>query len=596
MKSVALSALDSAFLFLERPNQPLHVGCLTELDGEVDFAKLVELFRERLKALPRFRQRPVRATLDLRAPTWQDDARFAVPHHVHRVTLPAPGAETELREAVDTLFSAPLSPEGPPWQVYYLDGLAGGRSALLWKIHHCMIDGVSGAQLITLITNALSSGAPACAAPARESPVGARRASAALNLGEVAGSLIEMATTMSSMVFAPVSSLPFHGSLGERRRIVWSSFPLSDLLAIRGAADCKVNDVVLAIVAGAIRRYLEARGTGTADVCVRAMVPVNVRSEADRLSLGNMVSAMFPLLPVGVEDPGERLRLVAREMSALKLRGQPRATGFALAAASMLPVPVQALLGRFTPDRPTLSTVVTNVPGPGDVRTLLGRRIDAIHPMVPLFQGMGLEFAVLSYGGRISIAATADADLVPDAERIAADLEESERELRDAVVAPADRVAAPPTVLVGPRIRELMSGEIVTVGPKDSLLDAYRLMKTRGIRHLPVVNAHGRLAGIVTHRDIMAAAKSSLDASEEQARTHILALAEVGDVMETHVSTVCPDESAAEAGRRIVRHKIGCLPVVDPTGALIGMVTVSDFVRWATDHLEETQARTAVAI
>jgi WS/DGAT/MGAT family acyltransferase len=339
MKSVALSALDSAFLFLERPNQPLHVGCLTELDGEVDFAKLVELFRERLEALPRFRQRPVRATLDLRAPSWQDDARFAVPHHVHRVTVPAPGGETELREAVDRLFSAPLSPEGPPWQVYYLDGLAGGRSALLWKIHHCMIDGVSGAQLITLITDALPSGAPACAAPSRESPVGARRASAGLNLGEVAGSLIEMATTMSSMVFAPVSSLPFHGSLGERRRIVWSSFPLSDLLAIRGAADCKVNDVVLAIVAGAIRRYLEARGTGTADVCVRAMVPVNVRAEADRLSLGNMVTAMFPLLPVGVEDPGERLRSWPRVSASSCVAS--RVPPASLAAARHLPVPVR---------------------------------------------------------------------------------------------------------------------------------------------------------------------------------------------------------------------------------------------------------------
>src|SRR4029450_6584682 len=124
----------------------------------------------------------------------------------------------------------------------------------------------------------------------------------------------------------------------------------------------------------------------------------------------------------------------------------------------------------------TFSTVVTNVPGPGDIRTLLGRRIEAIHPMVPLFQGMGLEFAALSYGGRSSIAATADTDLVPDAERIAAALVESERELRDAVVAPSDRVAGLPTAPGGPRIRELMSGEIVAVAPKDSLLDAYRLM------------------------------------------------------------------------------------------------------------------------
>src|SRR5262249_53670197 len=150
---------------------------------------------------------------------------------------------------------------------------------------------------------------------------------------------------------------------------------------------------VVAIVAGALQRYLERRGISTEDLLVRAVVPVNVRGEGERLALGNLVTAMFPQLPVSAKDPTERLKLVAREMAALKRRGQPRATGLALAAASALPVPIQALLGRLAPDRTAFSTVVTNVPGPPDVRTMLGRRIESIHPMVPLFQGMGLEFA-----------------------------------------------------------------------------------------------------------------------------------------------------------------------------------------------------------
>jgi CBS domain-containing protein len=208
--------------------------------------------------------------------------------------------------------------------------------------------------------------------------------------------------------------------------------------------------------------------------------------------------------------------------------------------------------------------------------------------MVPLFQGMGLEFAVLSYGGRVSIAATADADLVPDAELIAAALTETEAELRDAVVAPALRAAPRPSAF-GTATRELMSRDVATIAPHDSLLDAYRLMKTKRIRHLPVVDRR-RLVGIVTHRDIVAAAKSSLDASEESARIRILGLAEVGEVMETHVSTARADEPAADAGRRIMRHKIGCLPVVDDCGALLGIVTATDFVGWATDHLERTES------
>jgi WS/DGAT/MGAT family acyltransferase len=600
MSSTALSALDSAFLFFERPTQPLHIGCLIELDGAVDFATLVDLLRDRLNAVPRFRQRPVRSLLDLRAPTWEDDPSFAVPHQVHRIALPEPGGTDELHQAVDLLVSAPLPPERPPWQIYSIEGLAGGRAALLWKIHHCMIDGVSGARLITLATDPA---APAKVSAGRKGPTPAEprpksdtSASPGLHLVEAAGSLIEVASLVSSLALSPVSALPFHGSLGERRHLVWSSFPLSDLLAIRGAADCKVNDVVLAIVAGALQRYLERRGVTTGDLIVRAVVPVNVRAEDDRSTLGNLVTAMFPALPVGIKDPTARLRTVTREMAALKQRGQPRATGLALAAASMLPVPVQALLGRFTPDRTTFSTVVTNVPGPGDLRALLGRRVEAIHPMVPLFQGMGLEFAVLSYGGRVSIAATADADLVPDAKRIAADLTEAEVELRDAVVAPTLRSATHASAPGGTKTHELMSREIVTVAPDDSLLHAYRVMKARGIRHLPVVDRWGCLVGIVTHRDIVAAARSSLDVSEKPARIRVLARAEVAAVMETHVSTAQADEPAADAGRRIVRHKIGCLPVVDGSGALLGIVTATDFVRWAADHLEEMVAPPRAAI
>ena len=276
MKQTALSALDSAFLFFERPKQPLHVGCLAELDGAVEFTKVVELFRERLDAFPRFRQRPVRSTLDLRAPTWQDDPSFAIPHHVHRVAVQAPGGAAQLHEVVDSLFSAPLPPERPPWQVYLIDGLAGGRSALLWKVHHCMIDGASGVHLLNLSTDPVIPEKPleiAKSAPRRPSAAG----NWSLNLGDVAGSLLEMATTVSSLVLAPVSALPFHGSIGERRRFVWSTFPLSDFLAIRGAADCKVNDVVLTIVAGALRRYLERRGVAVSDLRVRAAVPVSVR-------------------------------------------------------------------------------------------------------------------------------------------------------------------------------------------------------------------------------------------------------------------------------------------------------------------------------
>lgn len=589
MASTPLSPLDSAFLFLERPTQPLHVGCVTILDGPLDFPDLTAHFRETLAELPRFRQRPIRAFMDLRAPTWEDDPNFAIPHHLHRVVLPAPGGPTELHAAIDRQFSAPLSLERPPWEVHSIEGLADGRSALVWKVHHCMVDGVSGAQLLDATTTSAGQGSGATVEDAeRARRAGLRaRAASTFRLADIARVVLEAVSTVSTMAVAPPSPLPFLGPLSARRRIVWSHFPLSDLLAIRGAADCKVNDVVLAIVAGALRRYLEHHGTATAEARVRALVPVSMRSEGDRLALGNLVTGAFPELPVDVRDPVERLHAIAREMTEIKRRGQPRSTGLALAASSILPMPVQALVGRYAPDQALVSTIVTNVPGPAELRTLMDRRIEAIHPMVPLALGMGLEFAVMSYNGALSIAATTDAGLVPDPERIAEALVASETELRNAILEPRDRVTPTLASLQGPRVRDLMSQDVTSVAPEDSLLDTFRLMRARSIRHLPVVNARGRLVGIITHRDLVAAASSTLESKFERARLHNLGSAEVWEAMEIHLSTVGPDESAADAGRRLVRHKIGCLPVVDAAGALLGIVTMTDYVRWAADHLEE---------
>jgi CBS domain-containing protein len=316
---------------------------------------------------------------------------------------------------------------------------------------------------------------------------------------------------------------------------------------------------------------------------VRALTPVNVRRDDEHLALGNRVSAMFPHLPVDVADPLERLRRVAAEMRALKARGDARAAGVVLALAGALPAPFGAWLGRLAPDQPLLSTVCTNVPGPREVRFLLGRPVEELHPIVPLFQGMGVEFAVMSYAGRLSIGVTADAGLVPDAERIAAALTDGMAELRRLLE--AEEAAVEVRYPRGPRVADLMTREVVAIDPHASLAQAYRMMRERRIRHLPVVSPGGRLVGLVTHRDLLAASSSSLTFPGEIERLRILDRAQVGDVMETHLSVAEPAEDAAEAGRRMVRHKIGCLPVVHPGGGLTGIVTEEDYLRWATEHM-----------
>jgi WS/DGAT/MGAT family acyltransferase len=296
-----LSPLDAAFLYFEKPNQRLHVGCVALLDGTIPFDAFFTAMSERLGAITRYRQRPVRPLLDLDWPHWEDDTDFDMRRHLRHVAVPAPGGEQELHDLVDTLFAMPFDQRHPLWETYLIDGLAGGRSALLCKVHHSMIDGVSGAQVLAAMAD---TGAgvppPAPANGARPAPAwrgigtalrGAFRPAALLARARDAA---EAAATIVSMVREPSSELPFNGPLTDARHIVWTSFALDDFLAMRGAAGCKVNDVVLSVIAGALRRYLLARGLAPEKMRVRTLVPVSVRPADDKMTLGNLVSSMFP--------------------------------------------------------------------------------------------------------------------------------------------------------------------------------------------------------------------------------------------------------------------------------------------------------------
>ena len=581
-----LSPLDATFLYFERPMQRLHVGCVALLDGPLAFPAFVDTVGQRLAAIPRYRQRPVRPLLDLDWPRWEDDPHFDVRRHFRHIGVPPPGGPAELHEVVDTLFATPLDDQHPLWETYLIDGLADGRSAILCKVHHAMIDGVSGAQVLEAMSDEPPPNADArprpMAGPVRPSVL--RTLASPRALLARARDALTAATTLGPMMFEPISELPFNGRLTDARRIVWASFALDDFLAMRGASGCKVNDVVLAVITGALRRWVQSRGVDPAGLRVRTLVPVSVRRPEDHMALGNLVASMFPTLPIGIVEPLERLRAIAAEMQSLKERGQAQASGVLMSLLGSMPAPLGALLGRLLPERPIINTVCTNVPGPRQACHVAGRRIVEIHPMVPLFQSMGIEFAILSYAGQLSISAAVDPALVPDADTIPEHLAASAEELRAALrpVAPAASTFISPSV---PRVAGLMTTPPITVRPEDRLATAWRIMRTHRIRHLPVVNGDGRLVGLVTHRDLLAASSSSIIANGEEERVQLLTWAGVGDVMETHLSVAHPDESAAAAGERLLRHKIGCLPVLKGDAQLVGIVTEEDFLRWATSEM-----------
>jgi diacylglycerol O-acyltransferase len=592
-----LSPLDAAFLYFERPHQRMHVGCVALLDGPIPFEAFAGAMAERLGGIARYRQRPVRPVLDVDWPRWEEDATFDIRRHLRHVTVPAPGRDAELHELVDTLFAAPLDRRHPLWETYLIDGLAGGRSALLCKVHHAMIDGVSGAQVLEAMSDPVprpaTNGVRAVGATPVAEPTSLFATLRPSALLARARDVVGAAGTLASLVLEPASTLPFNAPITDARHIAWTSFALDEFLTLRGAAGCKVNDVVLAVIAGALRRYLVARGVRPDGLRVRTLVPVSMRRAEDHMTLGNLVSAMFPCLPVDVADPVERLRAMSEEMRRLKERGQPRASGIAMQIAGMLPAPLNALLARALPEGTPLNTVCTNVPGPRDACRILGRTIIEIHPIVPLFSGMGLEFAIMSYAGRLSICAAVDPHLVPEADDLPTHLHASLVELREAIGGGAPAVAA--EVSAGPRVADLMSTDVIAIGPEDSLAKAYRVMRLNRIRHLPVVDHDGRLIGLVTHRDVLAASSSSLMVPAEEERVRLLDLARAADVMETHVSIALPVDPAADAGERMIRHKIGCLPVVETSGRLAGIVTEEDFLRWATARMAPPEPARASA-
>jgi CBS domain-containing protein len=397
------------------------------------------------------------------------------------------------------------------------------------------------------------------------------------------------AATLFEVVRERIRPYSFNGTLGHTRRVVWQTFELDEFLAMRGVAGCKVNDVALAVIAGALRRFLSAEDTVSGRV--RALIPMNVRRDDEHLALGNRVSGMFASLPIDVEDARERLHLIAAEMRARKESGQARAFDLALTVTGAMPTALAPLVSRLAQLRPMAHTVCTNVPGPREPRAFLGRRVLGLHPIVPLAADIGLGFAILSYANTISITATADATLVPDADRLPAALKASADELAcrlgvrgEATTAPVDRTDAP-------TVGDLMTREVVTVRPTELLTTCWKTMRERRIRHLPVVDAHGVLFGLISHRDLVAALPSSRALQGETDRTRALGWTSALDVMETHLSTAVATEPAAYAGLRMVRQKISCLPVVDAHGVVTGIVTDEDFVRWSVYQMTARPGR-----
>ncbi len=486
-----LTGLDGAFLALESPTTHLHIlGAIvldpTGVPGGVGFRRIRSLVDERLPLVPPFRMRMVGVPFGLQHPTLVEDPAFDLDYHVRRAGLPAPGGRRELAEFMADLAARPLDRSRPLWEFHVAEGLADGRTALVAKVHHAVIDGVSGADVLAAFFDLAADPGPRPlfgASPAdasEDGPTGAQGEEADGSEapdppGALPGELEQLRRTLSgvpgqldtlarsvvrtvqtaravnshhresgaalppSLFETPRTSI--NGAISPHRRVALADLSLPDVRRVAAAFGGTANDVILAVTAGGLRALFAGRAEEP-ETSLVAMVPVSVRTEAERGALGNRVSAMLVSLATGVTDPAARLRHIRDGMRAAK--EQNRAVdpsvfaSWAEAAFPAVATRLSRLVGNlriFDHVRPPFNLVVSNVPGPEPAVFLAGARMESLHPLGPIMEGVGLNVTVFSYRDTVHVGVLACRDLVPDVDVLGDALVTSLAEL----VAEADR-------------------------------------------------------------------------------------------------------------------------------------------------------------
>jgi len=450
-----LSPLDASFLFVEESTTPMHVGGLMTFDDTPGFDadRFVAQIGERLAAVPRYRQKIREVPVHLGLPVWVDDPGFELDYHVRRSALPAPGSDAQLRELVGRLMSRQLDRARPLWEIYLVEGLSDDRFAIVTKIHHAMVDGLSSIDVGTVlldVTPTPRESPPDDWHPAPE-PSGLELAAGAvqeqllrpqLMFGTAQRALLDVRSvvrTGGAMLAAarsasrPAPANPLNAPIGKQRRYGTSAGALDEYKAIRKAHGGTVNDVVLAVVTGALRRWMTTRGEPVrATTTVRAMVPVSVRARSTGGRLGNQISAYFVDLPIGEPDPVARLKTVTAAMAGHKSSGQAIGASALIGLVGLATPTLHSMSARLTSSMSSrvFNVVVTNVPGPQFPLYAMGARMRDMYPVVPLAKGQAVSIGITSYDGGIFYGLNADRDAMGDVDVLADAIGASLDELR----------------------------------------------------------------------------------------------------------------------------------------------------------------------
>jgi diacylglycerol O-acyltransferase / wax synthase len=450
-----LSSIDASFLHQERQASHMHVGALVIFEGPApgreEFAAHIE---SRLPLVPRYRQRLAVPRFEMGRPFWVDDPSFNLDYHVRHTGLPKPGSDGQLRELVGRIFSQRLDRSKPLWEIWLVQGFEEGKFALISKTHHALVDGVSGVDIATVLFDFepvpktpeetevwTPEPVPSDLDLVAEGVKGLVRTPLSL-AGRAVGALQhpgrsleqarEAAEGLGEVVWAgmnPAPDVPLNVPIGPHRRVRWVQSRLEDFKAIKNGLGGTVNDAVLAVVAGALGRWLRSRGVRTEGLELRALVPVSIRTTDERGHLGNRIAAMRGPLPVYVNDPVERLQLVQEAMGNLKQSKQALGAEVIAGLTDFAPPTLLAQASRLNFSTRLFNLIVTNVPGPQFPLYLLGREMEEIVPIAFLPEEHALAIAIMSYNGKVDFGLLGDYDAMPDLDEFGAMLEESLAEL-----------------------------------------------------------------------------------------------------------------------------------------------------------------------
>ena len=457
-----LTATDASFLHQEGPCSHMHIGLVLVFEGPVPaFDDYLEHVRSRLHLVPRYRQKLAKPPLEAGNPRWVDDPSFNLEYHVRHAALPAPGTERQLHQLTARIASQQLDRSRPLWECWMVEGLQAGphseleRFALIFKTHHSLVDGVSGVDLATVLFDLAPApeSAPAEVEQWRPQPepssaelllasligvaeggadmVG-RALAASVRPSRSIGKLRDSLEGLGEIVWAalnPAPETPLNVPIGPHRRFAIARQQLADYKTVKDAFGGTVNDVVLAVVSGALARWLRSRGIRTEGVEMRALVPVSIRTADDQGTLGNRLTVMRGPLPVYIDDPVTRLRVVHESMEGLKESKQAVGAATIAAVNNLAPPTILAQASRIQFSTRLFNLLVTNIPGPQFPLYVLGRTLQDLYPLAFLPENHALAIAIMSYNGQIEYGLLGDFDALPDIDLIALGIEESLQEL-----------------------------------------------------------------------------------------------------------------------------------------------------------------------